>query len=303
MNHKLWLAGIGFVVLILGVAGAAWAMSEEPETSLELAEPLGMRVVRGVVISSEEGQVSLELANGQVLTMLLQENTHQWVPGEPPTTTIQLEGGDPIVAFGRTVPAETSEQSLSARLILAASEQDFPKLLIRGRVAAVTKQTVVVSTGRGERAVTITPRSRLWTTGGRLDSLQAVRRRDQVIAFGQANEWGQWVAGFVLVIPPETSAGRLLRSRVFAVDALAGTITVEMRTGTEVLIVTDEGTRYRFIGEQSAYSGGPTLADITKGDQLVARGRWGDQAPDTFVASEIGLVAEPNDLEGTPPDV
>jgi hypothetical protein len=90
---------------------------------------------------------------------------------------------------------------------------------------------------------------------------------------------------------------------VFAVDALAGTITVEMRTGTEVLIVTDEGTRYRFIGEQSAYSGGPTLADITKGDQLVARGRWGDQAPDTFVASEIGLVAEPNDLEGTPPDV
>jgi hypothetical protein len=157
--------------------------------------------VRGTVVASEEDRISLQPADGQMVTVHLMESTRLWVPGQPLTTTVELAVGSPALVFGQAEATGNGEFTLSARVIVVAGDQDLPRVLVRGRVVAVTQQTIVVDTGRGERAVTVTPRSRLGTTGGRLDSLRGIRAADRVVALGYPNDRGQWVAGLVLVAP------------------------------------------------------------------------------------------------------
>ena len=89
-----------------------------------------------------------------------------------------------------------------ARLILIAEEEELPRVLIRGRALPVTRQTFVVKSGNRERALTVMPRTLLWSAGGRLDSLREVHPGDPPLALGQPTELGQWVAGLVIIATP-----------------------------------------------------------------------------------------------------
>jgi hypothetical protein len=300
MKHKAWLAGIAIAALALVVAGVAWAAESQPLH--RPAERIGGRAVRGMVVASEEDRISLQPAEGQAVTVLVTERTNLWVPGQPPTTTVELAIGTPALVFGRAEATETGERALAARIIVVADDQDLPKVFVRGRVVAVTRQTIVVNTGRGERAVTITPRSRLWTTGGRLGSLRAIHPADLVFALGQPNDRGQWVAGLVLAAADGPSAGRELRVKVLAVEPAARMLTAQTRAGKEISILTDDETRFRTVGGRSPDSGAPILSDIAVGDRIVARGRMDDLNPGTFSAREIGLVADPQGPDKILPD-
>jgi hypothetical protein len=77
----------------------------------------------------------------------------------------------------------------------------------------------VVQSGNRERAITVLPRTRLWSTGGRLDSLRDVHPGDPLIALGQPTELGQWIAGLVMIAGPENTARQGLRGTVVGLDA------------------------------------------------------------------------------------
>lgn len=170
-------------------------------------------VVRGTVIAVQGDEISVEMADSRTATLLIADTTRLWVPGEPPTTTVDLAVGDPVLALGKPTAAESGEKTLTAWLVVVVGDQDLPKVLIRGRAVAITQQTIVVQTGRGERAITVLPRTHIWSARGRLDSLHDIHQGEQIVALGQPTELGRWVVGAILVPGPAPladngSAGR-----------------------------------------------------------------------------------------------
>lgn len=300
MKHKAWFAGIAVMALALLVGGVAWA-AETAQSPSRVQGP----IVRGTVIAVHGDQVSIETAGGDEVLLLITDSTLLWVPGEPPTTTVQLAAGDPVLAFGQPAKAETDSQALPTRLVMVASEEDLPKVLIRGRALAITRQTIIVQTGRRERAVTVLPRTRLWSARGRLDSLRNVRAGDQIIALGQPTELGQWIAGVVILVGREPPTQPRLRGKVIAVDAVAATLTVETEKRGEITVVTTDETRFRLVagrqGENQAPGAeAPGFDDIDVGDVVVAVGRFDEEHPDTFLARGIGVIVDPGQGKRTP---
>jgi len=250
------------------------------------ARRLQDNIVHGTVAVVGDGEVSVQAADGAMATLLITDTTRLWLPGEPPTTTVELAVGDPVLAFGQAVPTETGEKVLAARLVVVASDKDLPKVVIQGRAVAVTDQTIVVQTGRRERAITALPRTRIWSAEGWLDSLHSVHPGEQIIALGQPTELGQWIAGLVLLPGPEPLARHGLRGQVITIDTGAGTLTVQTEQRGQITVVTNDKTRYRIPGIEA-----PDLADIQVGDKIVALGSFDKENPTTFVAREIGVIA------------
>jgi len=241
--------------------------------------------VRGTVTAVAGDRVSVESAEGEKTTLLITDATRFWVPGEPPTTTVELNVDDPVLAMGKPQPGDPGEKVLEANLIVVASDEELPKILIRGRVVAVTRQTIVVQAGRGERAITVLPRTRFQSAGGRVHSARDVRQGEQIIALGQPTELGQWVAGLILLPEAKPPIRNGLRGVVVAKDAAAGTLTVETEQRGEITVVTAEQTRYRIPGVEE-----PGFDDIQVGAKVDVVGRFEEGSETVFLARGIGLV-------------
>lgn len=285
MKHKLWIVGAAVAALLLLIGGVVWA-AESGQVPVRLQD----RIVRGTVIAVHEEEIAIESADGQETILLVGEATQLWVPGQPPTTTIELSVGDPVIALGQPATPETESREFSARLIVVASEEDLPKLLIRGRAIAVTRQTIVVQTGNRERAVTVLPRTRLWSASGQLGSLRDVHPGDLIIALGQPTELGQWVAGIVLIVDRQLPDPRGLQGEVTAIDAQAATLTLQTERRGEVTVLTNDDTSYRIPGVED-----PGFADIEVGDRVVVLGRLDEENPDTILARVIGVLPSPDE--------
>lgn len=282
MKKKVWILGLVVVALGALIGGVAWAAeaSDPPDR-------LPGRVVRGTVVAVEPEAASLETEQGEEVSLLITDATWFWVPGQPPTRTVELAVGDPVLAFGQPTPDADGARQLSARAVVVAGDEELPKVVVRGRVVAVTQQTMVVQAGRRERAVTVLPRTRLWSTRGRLDSLRDVRAGDQVLALGQPTELGQWVAGLVVVLNAGPRPGGGLRGQVTALDAEAQTLTVQTEGRGEILVVTDERTRFRIPGVEA-----PGFDDVRLEDWVVVVGRPDPEDAKRFLAWGIGVVRE-----------
>jgi RNase P/RNase MRP subunit p29 len=202
-----WLGAQG---VDLGVLASVFQADEDGDESAPAREAqsarssrgLRDRLVRGTVTEVEDNTVLLEVADGAIATLIISDSTHLWLPGEPPTTTVELMVGDRVLAGGEPAPTETGERALLARLVVVVSDEDLPKYVIRGQVVAVTRQTVVVQSGRGERAITVLPRTRIWSRQGELESLRRVDQGERVIALGEPTELGLWIARLVLLPDP-----------------------------------------------------------------------------------------------------
>jgi hypothetical protein len=283
MRRNLWIAAAAVLVLATLLAGVAWAT----ETA-EPRHPLQDHVARGTVQSIDGETVILATENGN-LKVLTSDRTVLWVPGDPPTATVQLAIGDPVLAFGRRAPDEEGSGALSARLVLVAGEEELPKVLVRGRALSVTRQTIVVQSSNRERAITVLPRTRLWSTGGRLDSLRDIRPGDPLIALGQPTELGQWIAGLVVVAGPGATTREGLRGTVAALDADEQTLAVETRTGIQISVSASDDTRIRVPGIEKA-----EFSAIAVGDRVAAVGRFDPQDPSSFLARGLGVLAAPD---------
>jgi hypothetical protein len=282
MKRNLWIAAGVAVVLAVLLAGAVWAAE-----AAEPRKPLQDYVARGTVENVDGERVLLATEDGS-LEILISDKTVLWVPGEPPTTTVQLAIGDPVLAFGQPTQDEAGSGTFSARLVLVAEDEELPKVVVRGRALAVTRQTIVVQSGNRERAITVLPRTRLWSTGGRLDSLRDVRPGDPLIALGHPTELGQWIAGLVMVIGPE-DARRDLRGTVVGLDAAELTLTIETRDGNQITVQASADTKVRIPGIEEA-----SFADIAEDDRVVVLGRFDPEDSSRFLARGIGVLAAPD---------
>jgi len=303
MNRML-IVGLTIAVLALVAGGAVWAAESGALTQLPgqkarstvenqtaAADKLGRlpeNIIRGTVTAVEEDEALIETEDGVKVTLIITATTVQWAPGEPPTRTVELALGDPVLAFGRPV---IGQKALMAHIIVVVEDGDMPKSLIRGQVVVATQQTIVVDTGQRERAITVLPRTRFFSPG-RPGALRDVRPGDTVIALGQPTELGQWIAGAVLVPGAEQLADRKLVGKVTAVDLVAGTLTVQVGQRGEVAVVADNGTRYRIKGIEE-----PTLAGIKIGDRIAATGRFEQGSQTRFLARLIGVVPPPAEKE------
>jgi RNase P/RNase MRP subunit p29 len=287
MKRKLGLVVAIAAAVALLATGIAWAaetyQASEPK-SQNAARPADS-VVRGTVTAVAGDRVSVETRQGDAATLLITNTTRMWVPGEAVTTTVELAVGDPVLALGRPVESEGGEKALVALLVTVVSDEDLPKVLIRGKVVAVTRQTLVVEAGRGERAITILPRTRLWSPRGRLDGVSDLLPGDLIVALGQPTELGQWVAGLVLVPGAQPAPAPLLRGVVTAKDAGAATLTVETERRGEVTIQTSGATRYRIPGVEK-----PDLSDVQVGDSVVVVGRLEPGSESTVRAQAIAVI-------------
>lgn len=287
MKRKWWIVGMAVLAVALVIGGTVWA-AEVTSPTRRLQE----NFVRGTVTAVDDGQVSVSTAEGERATLLVGDSTYLWVPGEPPTTTVELKVGDPVLAAGEAVPDETGERTIAARLVVVVSDEDLPRFAILGRTVAVTRQTIVVQTGRGERAMTVMPQTRIWSRGERRDSLREVVAGDPIIALGQPTELGQWRAGLIFVPGSQPLARRGLRGQVSDADAQAGTLTIETAQRGQITVVTTEDTRYRIPGIEQ-----PGFQDIEIGDQVVILGRFDEDEPAAFLARVVS-VFQPESRSG-----
>ena len=284
MKRRTLVAIFALSLLAVALVGAAWAAdTDQPRRRLQ------DQIVRGTVTALDRNTVWIETPGDGECSFAISDRTLLWVPGEPPTSTVELAVGDPVLAFGKVMLDETGSSALSARLVLVADEEELPRVLVRGRALSITRQTIVVLSGSRERAITILPRTRLWSTSGRLDSLRDIHPGDQLIALGQPTELGQWVAGLVLVAGPEISARRGLRGTVVTRDAEEQMLTVQTQAGTQISVIAGTDTEIRIPGLEKA-----GLADIGVGDRVVLSGRFAPQDSSRFLARGIGIVAAPD---------
>lgn len=285
MERKSWIIRMAVIMLTLTTIGMAWADGVQQADDLVPSPRLARNVIRGTVVTVDGDGVVVETADGTRREVLVSDVTRQWLPGEPLATEVELAIGDPVLILGRPVATDDGELALSARLVVVASDEDLPRILVWGRVVTVTQQTIVVQAARGERAISVLPRTRIWLGRDRVDSLRGIPAGAQVIALGQPTELGQWIAGLVLVLGEGAPPRLRLHGEVTAKDQEAGTLTLETKGWGEIKVVTGDGTRYRVSGIQ-----GPGLADVQVGDRVVVLGRFegGDQA--VFLARGLGVV-------------
>jgi hypothetical protein len=286
MKRNLLILVVG-LLLAGALAGVAWAADQEP------ADPAAVRgwhdyVVHGTVTAIDGDRIAVETAEGDEAALVVGDETHYWVPGRPPTTTMTLSVGDPVLALGQPQSTGAPERVLAARLIVVAGTEELPRYVVRGQVLAVTQQTVVVQAGSRERAITVTPQTRLWAPGDGLQSLRDLQAGDEVLAIGQPTEWGQWIAGLLIAGPRRPSPGRGLQGEVTAIDLGAGSLTVATPRG-DVTVVVDENTGYRVPGVED-----PGLEDIAVGDRIAALGHY-DREEGVFVARGIGVLPAPEE--------
>jgi RNase P/RNase MRP subunit p29 len=288
MKHRRWLIAASVALAALTLGGLVWAGGnlDVVWAADSTTAPRNVRayIARGVVTSVQQDEIQIETAEDDTVTLLIGDSTAMWVPGEPLTRTVTLEVGAPVLALGRPQRSDGIERALSARLVVVVSDHELPRVLIHGQVLVVTRQTIVVNTQRGERAITVLPRTRLWSAKGRLDSLRDLRPGEQIVALGQPTEYGQWIAGALLTLGLEPLERPGLRGEVINVDAEGGTLIVETDR-QEITVVTDENTRYRIAGLED-----PSLDDIQIGDQIIATGRFEEGSQTTFQARAIGVV-------------
>ena len=282
MKRNVWIAAGVALVLVILLVGAVWAAE-----AAEPRQPLQDRIARGTVESVDEEKVLLATEDGN-LEVLISDKTLLWAPGEPPTTTVQLAIGDPVLAFGQRAQDEDGSDTFSARLVLVAEDEELPKVLVRGRALVVTRQTIVVQSGNRERAITVLPRTRLWSTGGRLASLRDVRPGDPLIALGQPTELGQWIAGLVMVVGPEDGR-RGLRGTVVELDAGELTLVIETEAGNQITVQASADTGIRIPGIEEA-----SFGDIAGGDRVAVVGRFDPENSRRYLARGIGVLAAPD---------
>ncbi len=294
MNRTL-IAMMTIAMLVLLAGGVVWAADSQAPAQLPATQArtviedqasaagipgrLSDNIARGTVTAVEEDQALITTDDGVTVTLLITGTTVRWLPGQPPTHTIELAVGDPVLAFGRPATRDDGGKALTALIIVVAEDEDLPKYLIRGKVVVATQQTIVVDTGQRERAITILPRTRFLPSGN-------PDLGDTVIALGQPNELGQWVGGAVIVPGAAKEAARRLVGKVTAIDLDAATLTVQVGRRGEVTIVTDNDTKYRIRDIQE-----PALADIKVGDRIWAAGRFEQDSQARFLARLIGVVA------------
>jgi len=166
----------------------------------------------------------------------------------------------------------------------AWAEESDGRGALRGQVAAIEGDRLLITTPAGEEQTVIThEETRFRIPGVREPSISDIEVGDYLGAWGQRNEDGDLVASVVIVVPAELARrGQVVQGQVTAVEGL--TIRVETNQG-ERTVVTQESTRFFIPGLEE-----PGIGDVTIGDPILALGRPGDEG--NLLARVVAIVSQ-----------
>ena len=164
---------------------------------------------------------------------------------------------------------------------------------IRGRVVAVSGNTLTVRTPREEVAVLVDADTIFRIPGVQQPGLDDVETGNLVGAAGEWTADGSLEANVVVVLRRPQRAGRLI-GEVTAVEGTALKITT--RGGREVVVETDDETTFVVPGVADA-----SLSDVHAGDRVAVQGHAQGEAPYARVA--VVLPASPARLTGRVSDI
>ena len=164
------------------------------------------------------------------------------------------------------------------------AEESAERGALRGQVAAIEGDSLLITTPAGEEQSVIThEETRFRIPGVRKPSIGDVDIGDHLGAWGRRNEHGDLVASVVIVVPAELARrGYVVQGQVASLEGL--TITVETGQGERV-VVTRESTRFFIPGLEE-----PGIGDVTIGDPILALGRPDDEG--YLVARVVAIVTQ-----------
>ena len=157
---------------------------------------------------------------------------------------------------------------------------------LRGQVTAIEGTTLTVKTPDGERQVTTNDGTRFHIRGVENPTIADVQMGDYILAKGESDSTGAFVAKAVLVVPGQRVAQFIVQGTVSAIE---GTTLVLDTLQGEKQVATDEALFWAPDVEN------PSLADVQVGDQVVALGRPDEEGS---LAAKLVALASAEELRG-----
>ena len=155
---------------------------------------------------------------------------------------------------------------------------------LRGQVTAIEGTTLTVKTPDGERKVTTNDETRFRIRGVENPTIADVKVGDYILAKGEPDSTGTFVAGAILVMPGQR-VGRFFAQGT--VSAIEGTTLVLDTLQGEKQVATDEAIFWAPDVEN------PSLADVRVGDEVMALGRPDE---DGSLAAKLVAIASAEEL-------
>jgi len=155
---------------------------------------------------------------------------------------------------------------------------------LRGQVTSMEGTTLMVKTPDGERQVTTSDETRFCVRGFENPTIADVKVGDYILARGEPDSTGAFVAKAILVMPGQR-VGRFVAQG--AVSAIEGTTLILDTLQGEKQVTTDEAIFWAPDVEN------PSLADVQVGDQVVA---WGRPDEDGNLAARLVAMASAEEL-------
>ena len=155
---------------------------------------------------------------------------------------------------------------------------------LRGQVTAIEGTTLTVKTPDGERQVTTSDEARFRIRGVENPTIADVKVGDYILARGEPDSMGIFVAKAILVMPGHR-VGRFVAQGM--VSDIEGTTLVLDTLQGEKQVTTDEAIFWAPDVED------PSLADVQVGDQVVALGRPDE---DGNLAAKLVAIASAEEL-------
>jgi len=155
---------------------------------------------------------------------------------------------------------------------------------LRGQVTAIEDPTLMVKTPDGERQVTTSDETRFRIRGIENPTIADVKVGDYILAKGEPDSAGAFVAKAILVVPGQR-VGRFVAQGT--VSAIEGTTLVLDTLQGEKQVTTDEAIFWAPDVEN------PSLADVQVSDQVVALGRPDE---DGSLAAKLVAIASAEEL-------
>lgn len=162
------------------------------------------------------------------------------------------------------------------------------RFVLRGEVTAIEGTTLTVETHRGEVSVLTDDETRFRIPGSDEPGLDDLAKGARVLVGGLRTEEGDLLARIVARLPLPPSRRRVV-GQIAAADGEELTLT--LRSGHEISLVTDEKTRFLVPGVPEA-----TLADLNVGDTVAAQGSRSQEDEPPYAAVVVVL----RDAEGHP---
>jgi len=158
---------------------------------------------------------------------------------------------------------------------------------LRGQVTAIEDTALTVKTPDGERQVTTNDETRFRIRGVENPTIADVQVGDYIVAKGEPDSTGTFVAHVVLVAPGERVEQFIVQGKVTAIEGTTLVLDTLQRAAVERRVTTDEAIFWASDVED------PSLADVQVGDQVVAFGQPDEEGS---LAARLVAIASAEEL-------